>query len=581
MEIKKGIGVSPGVSIARAVILDAEEYRIAQKTVSVDDIPAELERLRNGFDASLGELHSLQEVMARQLGPDIAAIFDFHYGVLSQDRLFEQIASLITQKNYSAAYAVREVLRGYQRRFLNMKDQLFRERVRDVHDIEHRLLRHLCGQSGEELTHLTEPFILVAHDLTPSQVANLGQTQVTGVAMDAGGLTCHTAIVVRSMGIPAVMGLKDVSTRVPKSDTIILDGTKGLVIVRPDTDMLQEYRVEEERIHALANDLVELRDKPAVTTDNVKIPLLANIEFPYEAKGCIEKGRRGHRPLPHRVPLPPQRRRAHRGGALRGLPPVHRRRAATARSPSAPSTSGPTSTPRPRPANRSATPSSASARSATACRTSTCSRPSCGRSSGPRSTGDVRIMFPLITSLMELRQAKMVLGDAMEDLEEDGDPLPAGHAHRYNGRDPRGGPADQGAAPRSGLFQHRDERPDPVHPGGRPRQRAGRPRSTPPRTRRCSGSCGTSSGPPSGRTFSAASAARWPASRCTRCCCWASGFEQFSMAPSDCRRSRSSSGLPRSPTAARVAKRALWFDTDRQVSNYLRDETRKTWSEFV
>jgi phosphotransferase system enzyme I (PtsI) len=214
MEIEKGIGVSPGVRIASAVVLDPEEYRIAQKKVPADDIPAELERLRRGFEASLTELNTLQDQMARQLGPDIAAIFDFHHGVLSQDKLQEQIASLITDKNYSAAHSTREVLHDYQRRFLRMKDQLLRERVRDVQDIERRLLRHLCGHTGEDLIQLVDDAVLIAHDLTPSQIANLAETRVRAVAMDAGGLTSHTAIVVRSMGIPAVMGLKDVSNRV-------------------------------------------------------------------------------------------------------------------------------------------------------------------------------------------------------------------------------------------------------------------------------------------------------------------------------------------------------------------------------
>ena len=268
---------------------------------------------------------------------------------------------------------------------MNMKDQLLRERVRDVHDIERRLLRHLCGQSGEELTHLTDAFILVAHDLTPSQAANLSQTKVTGVAMDAGGLTSHTAIVVRSMGIPAVMGLKDVSTRVSKSDTIILDGTKGLVVIRPDTDMLQEYRVEEERIHALASDLVELRDSRPSPATASKITLLANIEFPHEAKALHGKGRRGHRPVPHRVPLPRQRDRADRGGPLRGLPPVHPGGAATARWSSARWTWGPTSTPSARPANPERNPF-LGCRSIRYClQNLDCSRSSCGPSCGPAS----------------------------------------------------------------------------------------------------------------------------------------------------------------------------------------------------
>lgn len=579
MEIKKGIGVSPGVTIAKAVVLDAEEYRIAQKTVSADDIPTELERLRKGFDASLAELHSLQEVMARQLGPDIAAIFDFHYGVLSQDRLFEQIASLITQKNYSAAYAVREVLRGYQRRFLNMKDQLLRERVRDVHDIERRLLRHLCGQSGEELTHLTDPFILVAHDLTPSQVANLSQTKVAGVAMDAGGLTSHAAIVVRSMGIPAVMGLKDVSTRVSKSDTIVLDGTKGLVIVRPDTDMLQEYRVEEERVHALASDLIELRDKPAITTDNVRIMMLTNIEFPYEAKACIEKGADGiglYRTefLYLRSEVEPTEEE--HWEAYRAVIQAVGDRPVTIRTLDL---------------------------GADKYTQSQAREPERNPFLGLRSIryclqnlelfkiqlrailrasvdGDVRVMFPLISSLMELRQAKIVLGDAMEDLEEAGVPFRRDIPTGIMVETPAAAlqikellrEVDFISIGTNDLIQYTlavdrsNERVASLYTASHPvviRMLRDIIRAAERANVDCS-MCGEMAGEPMYTLL-----------------LLGIGLRQFSMAPSDIPEIKKIIRSTSYAHAVRVAKRAMSFDTDRQVSNYLRDETRKIWPDFM
>lgn len=579
MEIKKGIGVSPGVTIAKAVVLDAEEYRIAQKTVSVDDIPAELERLRSGFDASLAELHSLQEAMARQLGPDIAAIFDFHYGVLSQDRLFEQIASLITQKNYSAAYAVREVLRGYQRRFLNMKDQLLRERVRDVHDIERRLLRHLCGQSGEELSLLTEPFVLVAHDLTPSQVANLSQTKVSGVAMDAGGLTSHAAIVVRSMGIPAVMGLKDVSTRVSKSDTIILDGTKGLVVVRPDADMLQEYRVEEERIHALASDLIELRDKPAVTTDNVKVTLLTNIEFPYEAKTCLEKGAEGiglYRTefLYLRSEAEPTEEEHYEAyhtviEAVGDYPVTIRTLDLGADKYTQSQAREPERNP------------FLGLRSIRYCLQNLDLFKTQLRAILRASVeGDVRIMFPLISSLMELRQAKIVLGDAMEDLEEAGIPFRRDIPVGIMVETPAAAlqikellrEVDFISIGTNDLIQYTlavdrsNERVASLYTASHPvvlrmlrdimrsAERAGIPYSM----------CGEMAGEPMYTLL-----------------LLGIGLRQFSMAPSDIPEIKKIIRSASISHAVRVAKRALSFDTDRQVSNYLRDETRKIWPEFM
>lgn len=422
MEIKKGIAVSPGVAIAPAVMLESEEYRIGEKTIPAGEVPAELQRLASGFDESLAEVNLLRDSMARQLGQDIASIFDFHYGVLSQIRLREQIASLIQQRSYSAAFAAREVLRGYQRRFLNMEDELLRERVRDIRDIERRLLRHLCGVGAENLAHLTEPAILIAHDLTPSQSANLGQTKVVGVAMDAGGLTSHTAIVVRSMGIPAVMGLNDVSEVASSGDTIILDGTKGLVIIRPDQDMLAEYRAEEERMQKLAGNLIELRDKPAVTQDGVKITLLSNIEFPYEAKTSLEKGAEGiglYRTefLYLRSEAEPTEEEHYEAytsviRAVGDLPVTIRTLDLGADKYTQSQGRDPERNP------------FLGLRSIRYCLQNLEPFKVQLRAMLRASIeGDVRIMFPLISSLMELRQAKMALGDAMEDLEELGVPF--------------------------------------------------------------------------------------------------------------------------------------------------------------
>jgi phosphoenolpyruvate-protein phosphotransferase (PTS system enzyme I) len=578
MEIKKGIGVSPGVTIGKAIVLDAEEYRIAQKTVSVDDIPTELDRLTKGFEASLAELHTLQEVMARQLGPDIAAIFDFHYGVLSQDRLYEQVAGLITQKNYSAAYAVREVLRGYQRRFMNMKDQLLRERVRDVRDIERRLLRHLCGQSGEELTHLPEAFILVAHDLTPSQIANLSQTKVAGVAMDAGGLTSHTAIVVRSMGIPSVMGLKDVSTRVSKNDTVVLDGTKGLMIVRPDAEMLQEYRVEEERVLALASDLVELKDKPAVTTDGVNIGLLANIEFPYEARTSMEKGAVGiglYRTeflylRSEAEPTEEEHYEAYRSviqAVGDGLVTIRtldlgadKYTQSQAREPERNPFLG--------------------LRSIRYCLQNLELFKIQLRAILRASVqGDVRIMFPLISGLMELRQAKIVLGDAMEDLEEMGVPFRRDIPIGIMVETPAAAlqikellrEVDFISIGTNDLIQYTlavdrgNERVASLYTASHPaviRILRDIVRNAERANVNCS-MCGEMAGEPMYSLL-----------------LLGIGLKQFSMAPSDIPEIKKIVRSTSFAHAARVAKRALSFDTDRQVSNYLRDETRKLWPEF-
>lgn len=573
MEIKKGIAVSPGVAIANAMVLDSGEYRIPFRNVPTEQIEAELEKLRQAFEESVTELNMLRDATAEQLGRDIASIFDFHYGVLTQGRLREQIAQLIRNNEYSAAFAVREALRGYQRRFLKMQDQLLRERYKDVRDIERRLLRNLIGQEQDDLTNLDEPAILIAHDLTPSQSANLVKTKIVGVAMDAGGLTSHTAIVVRSMGIPAVMGLQNISTGVSSGDTVVLDGTKGLVIAGPDPEMLSEYRAEEQRIAAVTSGLVELREKPALTQDGIQISLLSNIEFPYEVQTSLEKGAEGiglYRTeflylRAEKEPSEEEHYEAYSSVMQQiGNRPVIIRTLdlgadkytqSQAREPERNPFLGLRSI---RYSLQNLQPFKVQLRALL--RTSI--------------QGDLRIMFPLISGLMELRQAKMALGDAMEDLEELGIPfrrdVPVGIMVETPAADLQIREllreTDFISVGTNDLIQYTlavdrgNERVASLYTASHPAvlrmlrdivreaNRANVPCSL----------CGEMAGEPMYTIF-----------------LLGIGLRSFSMAPNDIPEIKKIIRSTAVNRAVRVARRALSFDTDRQVSNYLRDETRR------
>ncbi len=579
MEITRGIAVSPGVAIATAVVLDAEEYRVTRKSVSVGEIAGEIESLERAFAASIEEVDTLREKMGQQLGRDIAAIFDFHHGVLSHDRLRDQIIQLIKDRNYSAAFAARDVLQGFQQRFLDMEDPVLRQRVRDVQDIERRLLRHLCGEAPEGLDHLTAPAILVAHDLTPSQSANLGQTRIVGVAMDAGGLTSHAAIVVRSMGIPAVMGLKDVARHVSGADTIILDGTKGLVIVNPDEETLAEYRTEQERIQAFVSDLTGLRDKPAVTQDKVLLSLLSNIEFPHEASTAIEKGADGvglYRTeflylRSEEEPTEEEHYAAYHSvvQAVEGRPVTIRTLDLGADKYTQSQGLDPERNP------------FLGLRSIRYCLqnldTFKIQLRAILRVS---SEGDVRIMFPLISSLMELRQAKIALGDAMEDLEEMGTPfrrdLPVGimietPAAALQIRELMR-EVDFISIGTNDLIQYMlavdrsNERVASLYTASHPsvlRVLRDIVRVANRAEVDCS-MCGEMAGEPMYALF-----------------LMGIGLRRFSMAPGDIPEIKKIARSTTMAHAQRVAKRVLSFDTDRQVTNYLRDETRKITPEFM
>jgi len=418
MEIIRGISVAPGIAIAPAVVLDAEEYRIPRRLVSPDDVSTQVAIVDRAFQASIDELIQQRDQLRGHVGQDASDIFNWHVGVLQAPQLRDQIKALIRDKSFAAAYATSIIMRTYQRRFMRMNDPILAERVRDVQDIERRLMRHILGETREDLAHLTEPVVVIAHDLTPSQTAQLSLANILGVALDVGGSASHTAILLRSLGLPSVVGVADVASRISGGDTIIIDGANGLVVVQPDEPTLAQYRAQQQRFIRLRDELATLRDLPAESKDGVRFQLMGNIEFPYEVKTCLEQGADG-------VGLYRTEFLYLRG---RGEPPEEEQYAAYREAVLAARGRPVTirtfdlgadkytqerfveAEPNPMLGLRSIRYSlqrldmfkvqlRAILRAAT--------------------EGPVRLMFPLIISLMEYRQAKMVLHDAMEDLSEE------------------------------------------------------------------------------------------------------------------------------------------------------------------
>ncbi len=278
--------------ICQAVVLDAEEYRIPERHISADRAGEEAERLEHALAGARKELTELRDNTAKRLGKETGAIFDFHLALLDDQTLLEKIRDKIKTESVTAEFAVATVLREYAREFLQMPEYLA-ERVKDVYDVEKRILRRLIGESREGLGHLTEDVVVLAHDLTPSQTASMDRKHIMGLAIDAGGRTSHTAIVARALGIPAVVGLNDVSVFVNTGDVVIIDGNRGLVIIEPDEATIEENRQFLRRQVEFARELDRLRDLPAITMDGHEITLLGNIEFPGEAENVLARGGQG------------------------------------------------------------------------------------------------------------------------------------------------------------------------------------------------------------------------------------------------------------------------------------------------
>jgi phosphotransferase system enzyme I (PtsI) len=290
MEVIKGIPVAPGVVIGRVFVLEEVLERIPYHPVATDDVEAERRRFDAAIEGAIRDLEADRDRAAEKLGPEPAKIFEFHLGLLHDSTLTESIRSRIVEKRSSAAHAVTEAFRSLADRFRAIGSEVFRQKANDVMDLDRRVLGHIVGQSRDRLDRLTEPVILVSHDLTPAQAAAMDVTKVLGFATDAGGRTSHTSIVAAALGIPVVVGCQRITSYVSDGDLAIIDGKAGLVIVRPDQEMIERYQVSMQRIADFRLKTRELVTLEPVTLDGTRIQLLGNIEFAHEIDQVIANG---------------------------------------------------------------------------------------------------------------------------------------------------------------------------------------------------------------------------------------------------------------------------------------------------
>lgn len=294
MEIRKGIAVSPGVVIREAFMFESEGYRIPRHIIRKEEVDGEIYRLEKAIEDSKKEIQDLESRVSENLGSEIGSIFGTHRMVLQDVRLKNEIIDKIKKTNFTPEFAVSLALRVYIRKFQDVNDSYLAERVSDIFDVERRLLRNLLGEKREELKNLAQEVVLIAHDISPSQTASLDTEKVRGFATDVGGRTSHTAIVARALGIPAVVGLGTITTDIFGGDTVIVDGNRGIVIVRPDEETLLTYQSKAKSIHVFEEKLAtELKDQPSTTRDGKHISIYGNIEFPKETHINTKYGAEG------------------------------------------------------------------------------------------------------------------------------------------------------------------------------------------------------------------------------------------------------------------------------------------------
>ena len=290
MQLIKGIPVSPGVVIGRIFVLDDEKQRIPKRLVPPEAVAAELTRLENALAASARELEAVRAGAETQMGAETAKIFMFHQGMLADKALIGPMRGLIEAERVTAEYAVYRTLADWAVRFRGMKDSAFTTKANDLEDLSMRVLKHLIGEHKSKLNELHHQAVVVAPDLTPSQAAGFDREKVIAFATDLGGRTGHTSIVARALGIPAVVGCGNLTKFATDGSPVIVDGDRGVVVIDPDEKQLDEYRayIEQQRVFQLSLD--ELAGLPSLTRDGTRVELLGNIEFPQEIPTVLACG---------------------------------------------------------------------------------------------------------------------------------------------------------------------------------------------------------------------------------------------------------------------------------------------------
>ncbi len=320
----RGLAVAQGIAIGRAVLIASSRVDVAHYFIAADEVEAEIERIRAGRNAVIEELgrlqHSVSQMSRKEAPHELAAMLDVHLMLLQDDMLSDGVRHWISERHYNAEWALTTQLEIISRQFDEMEDPYLRERKADLEQVVERILRHMQGAAAlltdldkadkanpaqkqaqrEKRQHPQQdlllgdtvdvPLVLIAHDLSPADMLQFKQSVFAGFATDVGGKTSHTAIVARSMNIPAVVGARTASQLIRQDDWVIIDGDAGVVIVDPSPIILAEYNFKKRQGELERTRLARLRNTAAITLDGQKIELLANIEQPEDAAAALNAG---------------------------------------------------------------------------------------------------------------------------------------------------------------------------------------------------------------------------------------------------------------------------------------------------
>ena len=287
----KGTGASPGIALGKALVIEHSELVIEKKTI--ENIDEEIQKLESAVKVSKEELTKVKEKALAELGEHEAEIFEAHLLVLEDPELIGSAISKIRDEKVNADYALNEIKEMFVAMFESMDNEYMRERAADIKDVTNRVLRHILGIKVVDLAGLDEEVVLIAHDLTPSDTATMNKNMVLGFLTDIGGRTSHTAIMARTLEIAAVVGLNDITKKVKDGDYIVFNGDTGEVIVNPDEETKAKYASLKEEFEEYRKSLELLKGQASITTDGRHVELAGNIGSPNDVEGLIKNDAEG------------------------------------------------------------------------------------------------------------------------------------------------------------------------------------------------------------------------------------------------------------------------------------------------
>lgn len=289
----KGVAASPGIAIGKVFLYNKGKVEINTQNINESMVEHEIEKFRRGLKLAQEQIEKIKDDTVKQFGADKAAIFEAHLMLANDPELIDGVENMIKDLLVTADNAVNQVIEQNALVMETFDDEYLKERAVDLRDVGSRIVNNILGVLSINLSELKEEAIIIAKDLTPSDTATMKKEMVLGFATDIGGRTSHTAIMARSLEIPAVVGLGDITKEVFGGETIIVDGIDGIVIVNPDNKTLDEYKIKKDNYISRVEKLKMLKDLPAITPDGKQVALVSNIGTTGDLKGALNNGAEG------------------------------------------------------------------------------------------------------------------------------------------------------------------------------------------------------------------------------------------------------------------------------------------------